>query len=50
MSMFVFMWTSLPPNAMPFLEVYVFNLKPNHIFQCEITSFPQPNDGLLIRS
>jgi len=26
------MWTSLPPNAITFLQVYVFGLKPNLVF------------------
>ena len=44
-----FMWPSLPPNAITFLQVSVSNLKPNLVFQCPVKGFAQANVGLLIR-
>jgi len=47
-SLCVFMWTSLPTNAITFLQGYVSNLKPNLVFQCQVTDIAQANVGLFI--
>ena len=44
-----FMCTSLPPNWITFLQVYVHYLKPNLVSKCQVTGFAQANVGLLIR-